>query len=271
MKRTHLPLNALRVFDAAARHLSFTRAADELAVTPAAVGQQIRALEDLLGVVLFRRTSKGLELTDEANAGLAALRTGFLHFEDAVQAMQAGQSSHVYTIAAPREFFAAWLAPRLAAFRQDNPLVRFVLVDGEMTDFTEANLDLAVRWTDGPGDLEGMALGQPEWVMVGAGEWISWPGDPAPGATAGDGEDGQGEQPPVAVSDAGQALAAALSGLGRARVPALLLDGRAELAARGDVIAMEPPCRRGYWLVAPLPQWRQKKVKALVAALTAGA
>ncbi|HMO67825.1 MAG TPA: LysR family transcriptional regulator, partial [Novosphingobium sp.] len=117
MKRTHLPLNALRVFDAAARHLSFTRAADELAVTPAAVGQQIRALEDVLGVVLFRRTSKGLELTDEAASGLEPLRTGFLHFEDAVQAMQAGQSSHVFTIAAPRDSFPAWLAPRLAAFR----------------------------------------------------------------------------------------------------------------------------------------------------------
>src|SRR5688572_25068059 len=91
MKRTHLPLNALRVFDAAARHLSFTRAADELAVTPAAVGQQIRALEDVLGVVLFRRTSKGLELTDEAAAGLDPLREGFLRFEEAVQAMQAGQ------------------------------------------------------------------------------------------------------------------------------------------------------------------------------------
>ena len=59
MKRTHLPLNALRVLDAAARHLSFTRAADELAVTPAAVGQQVRALEDTLGVVLFKRTAKG--------------------------------------------------------------------------------------------------------------------------------------------------------------------------------------------------------------------
>ena len=99
MTRTHLPLNALRVFDAAARHLSFTRAADELAVTPAAVGQQIRALEELLGVVLFRRTSKGLELTEEAAAGLEPLRSGFLQFEDAVQAMQAGQASHVYTIA----------------------------------------------------------------------------------------------------------------------------------------------------------------------------
>jgi LysR family glycine cleavage system transcriptional activator len=58
-------------------------------------------------VVLFRRTAKGLELTDEAQAGLEPLRAGFLQFEDAVQAMQAGQSAHVYTIAAPRDFFAA--------------------------------------------------------------------------------------------------------------------------------------------------------------------
>src|ERR1043166_5096654 len=127
MKRTHLPLNVLRVLDAAARHLSFTRAADELAVTPAAVGQQIRALEDLLGVVLFRRTPRGLELTEEATAGLPALRDGFLHFEEAVRAIQAGQSSHVYTLAVPRDFLAAWLAPRLAAFRAGHPQVRFAV------------------------------------------------------------------------------------------------------------------------------------------------
>lgn len=270
MKRTHLPLNALRVFDAAARHLSFTRAADELAVTPAAVGQQIRALEDLLGVVLFRRTSKGLELTDEAGAGLAALRTGFLHFEDAVQAMQAGQSSHVYTIAAPREFFAAWLAPRLAAFRGENPQVRYIIVDGELTDFTEANLDLAVRWTDGPGELEGAPLGAAEWVELGVGDWIGWPGDPTPGAENdedGDSADGEAAKPAIAVSDAGQAIAAARSGLGRARVPGLLAQGLIGESER-DVIRGTTPCRRGYWLVAPLPQWRQKKVKALVGALT---
>ena len=269
MKRTHLPLNALRVFDAAARHLSFTRAADELAVTPAAVGQQIRALEDLLGVVLFRRTSKGLELTDEASSGLAALRTGFLHFEDAVQAMQAGQSSHVYTIAAPREFFAAWLAPRLSAFRAEHPQVHYVIVDGEMTDFTEANLDLAVRWTDGPGDLEGIALGPSEWAEIGTGDWIGWPGDPRPGSE-GEDEDEEEAKPPIAVSDAGQAVAAALAGLGRARVPSLLADGLVG-AGREDMVGATTPCRRGYWLVAPLPQWRQKKVRALVTALTAGA
>jgi len=262
MKRTHLPLNALRVFDAAARHLSFTRAADELAVTPAAVGQQIRALEELLGVVLFRRTSKGLELTEEASAGLESLRTGFLHFEDAVQAMQAGQSSHVYTIAAPRDFFAAWLAPRLAAFRADNPQLRYMLVDGEGSDFTEANLDLAVRWTDGPGDLEGVPLGTAERVIVGEGDWIAWPGDPNP---CGDAED---EKAPVTVGDAGEAMAAAAAGLGKARVPSLLAASWIEqgrIAVVGDTV----PSRRGYWLVAPLPQWRQKKVRALVAALTA--
>lgn len=262
MKRTHLPLNALRVFDAAARHLSFTRAADELAVTPAAVGQQIRALEDVLGVVLFKRTSKGLELTDEATAGLEALRTGFLHFEDAVQAMQAGQSSHVYTIAAPRDFLSAWLAPRLAAFRLENPQVRYVLLDGETADFTEANLDLAVRWTDGPGDLEGVQLGAPERVIVGQGDWIGWPGDPNPG------DEGDDTKPPIAVSDAGQAIAAAIAGMGKARVPALLA---ASLVGKGEDVAVTDspePCRRGYWLVAPLPQWRQKKVKALIASLT---
>lgn len=265
MKRTHLPLNALRVFDAAARHLSFTRAADELAVTPAAVGQQIRALEDLLGVVLFRRTSKGLELTEEASAGLEALRTGFLHFEDAVQAMQAGQSSHVYTIAAPRDFFAAWLAPRLAAFRAENPQLRYVLVDTENSDFTEANLDLAVRWTDGPGDLEGVMLGKAERIIVGTGDWIAWPGDPTPNLnTEGAGID---EKAPITVGDAGEALAAAAAGLGRARVPAMLA---APWVDSGRIAATSPiePSRKGYWLVAPLPQWRQKKVKELVAALT---
>ena len=263
MKRTHLPLNGLRVLDAAARHLSFTRAADELAVTPAAVGQQIRALEDLLGVVLFRRTPKGLELTGEAMAGLDPLREGFLRFEEAVQAIQAGQSSHVYTIAVPRDFLGLWLAPRLAGFRRENPQVRFALVAGDAElDFTEANLDLAIRFGEGPGELEGVALGEGERVTVAPLEgeamaWIGWPGDAAP----------DGEEPALSVADAGLAISAAAAGLGRARVPARLAD--AALAA-GQRIALgaREPCRRGYWLVAPTPQWREKKVKALVGWLT---
>ena len=257
MKRTHLPLNALRVLDAAARHLSFTRAADELAVTPAAVGQQIRALEDVLGVVLFRRTAKGLELTEEASAGLQPLREGFLQFEAAVQAMQAGQSSHVYTVAVPREFFSAWVAPRLASYRAAHPDARFVLVDGEASDFAQANLVLA----EGPGDLEGVALAPAMRVTVGSGEWIGWPGDPHPA--------GDGAEPLLHVGDAGEALAAAAAGMGQARVPQLLAQGWRELGRISSHGEAEP-ARRAYWLVAPLPQWRQKKVQALVAHLTAG-
>ena len=260
MKRTHLPLNALRVFDAAARHLSFTRAADELAVTPAAVGQQIRALEDVLGVVLFRRTSKGLELTDEAEAGLDPLREGFLRFEEAVQAMQAGQSSHFYTIAAPREFYAQWLAARLAAFRRANPEVRYQLIGGEEVDFTEANLDVAVRLVEGPDDLEGVQLAPAQRVVVAAedapDEWVAWPGAPLP----------DGAEPALQVGNAGQALASALAGLGKAMLPLLLCE---EALESGKLKVLEGPedGRRAYWLVAPRPQWRQKKVKALVAFL----
>lgn len=263
MKRTHLPLNGLRVLDAAARHLSFTRAADELAVTPAAVGQQIRALEDTLGVVLFRRTTKGLELTPEGEAGLAPLRHGFLQFEEAVRAMQAGQTSKSLTIAAPRDLTEKWLMPRLAEIARADGELRFVLISADDTiDFTEANLDLAIRWGDGPGGHEGEAIASAGMVTVeraggGADTRIAWPGCLDDESTS-----------LVRVGDAGLALDAAAQGLGRATVPELL--AAADLAS-GRVVALgaAKAYRFGYWLVAPLPQWRQKKVKTLVAALTA--
>lgn len=263
MKRTHLPLNGLRVFDAAARHLSFTKAADELAVTPAAVGQQIRALEDMLGVVLFRRTPKGLELTPEADKGLDALRAGFLQFEESVRAMQSGQSSNYLTIAAPRDFTAKWLTPRLARFGAANPDVQFTLVSADDDiDFTEANLDLAIRLAEGPGEHEGVKLGDGAFVRVGAPDGgattrISWPGCPMAEGEAG-----------LRLGDAGLAIDAAAIGLGEAVVPFLLVAGDLDSArVRALDNSREHPL--AYWLVAPLPQWRQKKVKALVEALTA--
>ena len=258
MKRTHLPLNGMRVFDAAARHLSFTRAADELAVTPAAVGQQIRALEDTLGVVLFRRTTRGLELTPEAEAGLGALRGGFLQFEEAVRAMQAGQSSKSLTIAAPRDLTEKWLMPRLAAIAAADADLRFVLIAADdPVDFTEANLDLAIRWGEGPGEHQGEALESDGMVVVAAagatGEAsIAWPGSP----------DGNGAAL-VRVADAGLAIDAAAAGLGRATVPHLLAAhdlGTGRIVQVGDAV----PSQFGYWVVAPLPQWRQQKVRALV-------
>lgn len=263
MKRTHLPLNALRVFDAAARHLSFTRAADELAVTPAAVGQQIRALEDVLGVVLFRRTSKGLELTDEAEAGLDSLRDGFLKFEESVQSMQAGQSSSNYAIACPREFFAQWLAPRLAAFRKANPDITVQLTADENADFTEANLDLAIRLVEGPDELEGKQLVNGCKVCVAApgapDAWISWPTYEAP----------QGANVVLQVGNAGQVLSSAIAGIGKAWLPLPLVE-ESLVDGRLEAVEEQEDCRRAYWLLAPRPQWRQKKVKALVEFLTDG-
>lgn len=262
MKRTHLPLNGLRVLDAAARHLSFTRAADELAVTPAAVGQQIRALEDTLGVVLFRRTAKGLELTPEGEAGLEALRQGFLCFEDAVRAMQAGQSSKVLTIAAPRDFTAKWLAPRLARLAAADGDLRFHLIAAdEAIDFTEANLDLAVRLMVDKGEHEGVRLGGSRFVRVAAPgandeRWIAWPGHGPADA-------------PLKVADAGLAIDAAARGFGRALVPELLAESdlrEGRVASAGDSIDQG----LGYWLFAPLPQWRQRKVRQLVQELSEG-
>ena len=265
MKRTHLPLNALRVFDAAARHLNFTRAADELAVTPAAVGQQIRALEDVLGVVLFRRTPKGLELTPEAANGLDALRAGFLKFEESVEEMRAGQSSKSLTIAAPRDFTARWLVPRIAALALADPDLRFRLIAADQPlDFTEANLDLAIRRTDSPGEFEGVALDDGAMVSVmpaaGPGPYsICW----GEGASR---PEPNGDEAVLHVDDAGLALDAVVNGLGRASVPAIL--AASDIAA-GRIVADDNGSRSGpaYWLLAPVPQWRQKKVRALVNAL----
>ncbi len=248
MKRTHLPLNGLRVLDAAARHLSFTRAADELAVTPAAVGQQIRALEDTLGTVLFRRTPKGLELTPEGEAGLDDLRHGFLSFEESVRAMQSGQSSKSLAIAAPRDVMAKWLTARLAEYRVTDPELRFQLLSSDDgLDFTQANLDLAIVYGSHTHGLEGVPIGPRGFVTVGQGEAIGWPGGPQTDATT------------LTVADAGLAMDAAVAGLGQAIVPTMLA-GAAHATIEDD---------RGYWLVAPLPQWRQKKVTALVRALSA--
>jgi LysR family glycine cleavage system transcriptional activator len=176
--------------------------------------------------------------------------------------MQAGQSSNSLTIAAPRDFTAKWLAARLAKFSKANPDTRFTLVAAdEAVDFTEANLDLAIRLATGPGEHEGVKLAAGAHVTVAAPEGgaetpISWPNCPVADGVAA-----------LRLADAGLAIDAAAIGLGRATVPLLLAE--ADLAS-GKIRAVDnaKESEEAYWLVAPLPQWRQKKVKALVEALT---
>ncbi len=256
-----LPLNALRMFDAAARSLSFTRAADELAVTPAAVGQQIRALEETLGVILFRRTARGLELTPEAERALPHLRAAFTAFEETVSALREGQAATRLAVGCARGAIRHWLLPRLKPWLDTRPDagVHIVALDGPV-DFTQANLDLALSFGPAP-DAEGVfgaRLADEMLVTVAA------PGAPdrVVGWRASDG-------PGVTLPDAGQALDWALAGLGVARVPLTLAadalaDGRLE--ERGP----RAPSEEAYWLCAPAPQWKSAKVRALVAALTGG-
>jgi LysR family glycine cleavage system transcriptional activator len=121
--------------------------------------------------------------------------------------------------------------------------------------------DIALRLTDGPGDNEGVRIGEARFVTVeaadgGPDQRIEWPGCPH-----------DDKEPVMRVADAGLAIEAAANGFGRTCVPALLA---ARDLAEGRVRSIGEPgeSARGYWLIAPLPQWRQKKVKALVEALT---
>jgi LysR family glycine cleavage system transcriptional activator len=117
------PLNALRVFEAAARHLSFKDAANELNITQAAVSHQVKSLEEYLGVELFRRSGRGVQLTEAARACLPRLREGFDALAAAVEMIRERGAETDLVITAPPVFTARWLMPRLADFAKQQPKV----------------------------------------------------------------------------------------------------------------------------------------------------
>ena len=115
------PLNALKAFEAAGRHLSVKKAATELNVTPAAVSHQIKALEDALGVKLFFRRNRALELTEAARACLPKLREGFDSLAQAVERLRAHKGGGMLTVSVAPSFAARWLMPRLHRFLESHP------------------------------------------------------------------------------------------------------------------------------------------------------
>jgi LysR family glycine cleavage system transcriptional activator len=144
------PLNALRAFEASARHLSFTKAADELAVTPAAVSHQVKALEELLGVTLFRRTKRALLLTDEAQAVLPGIREGFERLLAAVEQLGAVGKTGVLTVSLAPSFAVKWLLPRLDRFQAAHPEIDVrVAASMELVDFGVGDVDIAIRYGAG--------------------------------------------------------------------------------------------------------------------------
>lgn len=154
MQNTPGHLNALRAFEASARHLSFSSAAAELHVTPAAVGQLVRSLEDWLGTRLFHRQSSGrtrLVLTEAAERALPEIQAGFDRLAMGLERLQAHSNSGMLTVTVSPAFAAKWLLPRLERFQRLCPDTE-VRLDTSLkpVDFLTHRIDLGVRYGQGP-------------------------------------------------------------------------------------------------------------------------
>ncbi|SEF13070.1 LysR family transcriptional regulator, glycine cleavage system transcriptional activator [Rhizobiales bacterium GAS191] len=140
------PLNALRTFEAAARHLSLTKAAQELHVTAGALSHQIRGLEELLGLKLFERRVRSIALTPAGKQLYPGLQTGFIHIRDAVVGLSDASDARVLVISTPPGFTSKWLAPRLYRFSNAYPEID-ARVSSSLSNanFTTDGVDVAVR------------------------------------------------------------------------------------------------------------------------------
>ncbi|MCB9959048.1 MAG: transcriptional regulator GcvA [Rhodospirillaceae bacterium] len=149
MVRRLPPLNGLRAFEAAARHLSFKTAADELNVTPAAISQQVRALEAHVGRPLFRRLTRALELTEAGRAGLPALGDGFDRLAEAADAMRGPATTNILTVSVAPSFGAKWLVPRLERFHRAHPEVDVRIDASDALATFSDGIDVALRYGRG--------------------------------------------------------------------------------------------------------------------------
>jgi LysR family glycine cleavage system transcriptional activator len=165
-------LNALRVFEAAARHLSFKEAANELSITQAAVSHQIKSLEDYLGVQLFKRAGRGVQLTEAARAALPRLRDGFDALAAAVETIHVRADETDLQITAPPVFTARWLMPRLADFqREESKIDVRVVASSKMVDAGALDSASLVSSLDLRSDTSGVE------IHLGAGDYPGYRAD----------------------------------------------------------------------------------------------
>ncbi len=277
MIRRYLPLNGLRAFEAAARHASLTKAAIELNVTPAALGHQVKALEERLGTPLFHRLPRGLALTDEGQALLPVLKDAFDRMAAALARFDDGRGRELLSVGAVGSFAVAWLLPRLAAFEAAHPEVDLRLsTNNNRVDIAEEGLDFAIRFGDGawhgteavslfPAPLTalcnaGIAARLKEPANL-AGETLlrSYRSDEWPAWFAAAGIE---DVPPLTgpvFDSAALMVEAALAGQGVALAPAVLFEGRAVRPFTAEVDL------GGYWLT----RLKSKRPSAAMAAFQA--
>ncbi|MBM6580586.1 transcriptional regulator GcvA [Microvirga sp. BT689] len=152
MSRRRLPpLNALRAFEAAARHLSFEKAGDEIAVTASAVGQQVKSLEAWLGRPLFvRQPSRGVVLTPLGERYATSLSDILDRLDEATAQALRSDRSNVITVSSMPSFASGWLIPRLGSLKERHPELEVrVSVDTRLTDFAREDVDVVIRFGQG--------------------------------------------------------------------------------------------------------------------------
>src|SRR5712675_729849 len=150
MKRTLPPLNGLRAFEAAARHMSFTDAADELSVTQAAISHQVRGLEQRLGLKLFVRRNRSLLLSEAGQAYLPSVRGAFDQLNEATEKLLHKDRGGHLTVTTTASFAMKWLVPRLGGFQRANPEVDVRISTGTgLIDFSREDVDIGIRYGRG--------------------------------------------------------------------------------------------------------------------------
>ncbi|MEM1046270.1 MAG: transcriptional regulator GcvA [Pseudomonadota bacterium] len=157
MARSLPPLNSLKAFEAAGRHLSFAKAAAELHVTPAAISHQIKVLEEFYGTALFHRMTRAMRLTEAGEEALPLLSQGFDTLAKGAEMLRAHAESDVLTISVSPSFGAMWLVPRLERFRSRHPDIE-IRIDGtdRLVDLVRGDADVALRY--GAGGYEGVQV-----------------------------------------------------------------------------------------------------------------
>src|SRR5947207_1273838 len=150
MRRPLPPLNALRAFEATARHLSFSKAAEELHVTPAALSHQIRGLEDLLALKLFHRRARAIELTAAAQLMYPGIRSGFENLRVAVEQLDRAREGRILVVSAAPGLTAKWLVPRIYRFLEQHPEIDTRIASSVgYANFATDGVDIGIRLSSG--------------------------------------------------------------------------------------------------------------------------
>jgi LysR family glycine cleavage system transcriptional activator len=277
------PLNALKAFEAAARHSSVKNAAEELRVTSGAVSQMVKALEADLGVTLFRRVNRGIFLTPAGQTYLPPIRNALRQILDATRRVAAAAEAGVLTVSLTPSFAAAWLVPRLNRFQEANPDIDLQIVTGKaLVNFSRDDVDVAVRHGLGiyPG-LRSDRVISVELVPVAAAELVERRGMPAsamdlmswPLLHEPERQDwhlwfqAQGVHE-IALprgptfDDSNLLLQAALAGQGAALLPSALIVGQETTGRVRRLSHIVWPERFAYYLVCQESQQDQRKIRA---------